>query len=273
MRFQNRRLVRRRRNVNGQRGNNRQGFRNPMRAMGNRQLTNYVQGNKRLTMYNLTRANRQLPYAERYQTTFTSTLVGVYPAGSTFYNSQVKANSINLPWNTVSAFPDPSAGYLTTTLQPLGKSQLLSDAGPYSSCLVKACKIRVTLQPSGANDSLYMSVVPWSTNETSPGEVIRAGQMPYGKGPIIVTGNNNVAKNTLKCYIASNKLFGVTPVKLQSEDGYSMVTNADPIKLMIFSVLLSNITDGVQTNPIAYSVKVKWYCDLYDYAGGDAPLT
>lgn len=224
----------------------------------NRQLQQNLFINKKL----------RLPLPSRYRTTLEGTLVAKFniTAVSGLCIYAIKANDLHLPWSlafTGGTLTLPSAGALTlANMAPAGYGNFMgtNQTGFYDLSRVLASRIHVTCVPSNVADCMSVVVVPVLTQLASkPAGIQAAGSMPYSKGPILCTGNNNIKQNRISNYISTAQIYGLSPRAILDENDYSALANTDVPETYQWYVMFQTASGVATVADVYLEFKMKWY--------------
>ena len=251
-----------------------------------RQVRRYRKRNygKRLTLIKnpISRITHQ-PFPPRYRTCLSSCITGYFPSGASTYVAGVNASNPAFPWDLGGlslTLPNiQGTANNATLIQCAGFNQLCNpDKGPYICYRVYAASTRITIYPQSAADAIHMSMaaLDYDSISTLPhNNPSYIGQIAFGKGPIICTGNNNIKMNTLKLYHRNYTVLGVSKRKFEDDNIYNVSEASDwpaPDQQVVHYISLQNVGGTNLTNNLAYEVKTKYYIEFYNYYNGLAPI-
>lgn len=225
----------------------------------NRQMQQNLSINKRL----------RLPLPSRYRTTLEGTVIGnlAISAVNGFMIYGIKANDLHIPFSLALSggsitLAAAASGLTLATLAPAGYGDFMrtNQGGLYDLSRVLASRIHVTVVPTVATDTISMCIVPVLAQlAAKPNNIIAGGSMPYSKGPIICTGNNNIKQNRLSNYISTAQIYGLSPRAILDENDYSALANVDSPENYQWYVMFQTNSAAATTNPVYIEIKMKWY--------------
>nr|WAE42364.1 MAG: capsid protein [Cressdnaviricota sp.] len=220
------------------------------------------------------------PFPPAYRTKFHCNITGAVPAGAVGASYCTSVNRLFLPyasnvWGSVSDWPGMLGPLTTSTINPIGLTQLLGNTtgstSPYQNYRVYKSTITVQLLPGSDVDNIDVTIVPVPISSVASSSYDAALMQPYSKTKMF---SANQLGRPLSNSISVSKLWGIRPQAIK-DDLTTQFTGSEtggPSQTGVWHVWVQTPDNVALAADVSYRVSMTYYAELWQQRGYDLPV-
>lgn len=153
--------------------------------------------------------------------------------------------------------PDYSNG--ASNGQPYMRDQLSQF---YNYAVIYAAKVKLCVMGGSTTTKPHNVVMRPTASSAAPTDIRLEAERPRAK---VACLSNQTDKAVLKAYYPIHSLFGIKKSTLE-DDQYRISIGSSPVNNLYLNIVQSAVpTTDTGTEPLYYTINIKYYCKLYSY--------